>query len=63
MPVVISVSIWVPASSVSSVCYCLDRYCVHKSPATPGDSRKSNSASSRPLDSNRRASLRLVHVT
>src|ERR1700755_2251981 len=45
MPTVISVSIWLPASSVLSACCCLDRYCVHKSSATPRYNRTSNSAS------------------
>jgi hypothetical protein len=31
MPTVISVSIWLPVSSVLSTCYCLDRHCVLKS--------------------------------
>jgi hypothetical protein len=35
MPTVISVSTWLPVSSVLSACYCLDRRCVFKSLATP----------------------------
>jgi hypothetical protein len=35
MPIVILVSVWLPVSSVLSVCYCLDRHCVLKSLATP----------------------------
>src|SRR5207248_1578393 len=45
MPIVISVSIWLRASSVLSACCCLDRYCVHKSSATPRYNKTSNSAS------------------
>ena len=33
---------------MSSACYYLDRYYVHKSPTTPGDSKTSKTASSRP---------------
>jgi hypothetical protein len=35
MPTVVSVSIWLPVSSVFSACYCLDRHCVLKSLVTP----------------------------
>jgi len=48
MPSVISIGIWLPASSVLSACCCLDRYCVHKSSATPRYNRTSNTASSLP---------------
>jgi hypothetical protein len=34
-PTVMSVSVWLPASSRLSACYCLDRHCVFKSLVTP----------------------------
>jgi hypothetical protein len=34
-PTVMLVSVWLPASSRLSACYCLDRHCVLKSFATP----------------------------
>jgi hypothetical protein len=38
---VISVSIWLPVSSVLSACYCPDRHCVLKSLVTPEKSSAS----------------------
>ena len=35
MPIMISVSTWLPVSSGLPACYCLDRHCVLKSLATP----------------------------
>ena len=60
MPAVISVSIWLPASSVLSACSCLERYYVHESSATSRYNRPSNTASSWPPDSNRKLALRLA---
>jgi hypothetical protein len=40
MPTVISVSIWLPVSSVLSACYCLDRHCALKSLVTSGYARR-----------------------
>jgi len=45
MPTVVSVSIWLPVSSVLSACYCLSRHCVLKSLVTPDYDRTISSAS------------------
>jgi hypothetical protein len=45
MSTMISVSIWLPASSVLSACYCLDRHCVLKSLVTSESDRIISSAS------------------
>jgi hypothetical protein len=44
-PVMILVSIWLPISSVSSACYCLDRRCVLNSLVTSAYDRTISSAS------------------
>jgi len=45
MPTVISVSTWLPISSVLSACYYLERHCVLKSLVTSGYDRTISSAS------------------
>src|SRR4051794_24494060 len=45
VPTMISVSTWLPVSSVLSACYCLDRHCVLKSLATSQSDRQLSSAS------------------